>query len=162
MPSLIADFGRKLSLISSHEQKFSSSSSSHAPLLALAGSKKSLANEFKRSKGKRSMMRKLALVAERQHEEERLCVAAPEAESLLARLGQIYDCLRELEKTSAVLEKLRGVYAGAAHVPASLPANVLIAPFVPMQYPPAIIDILFLYCVLIRIALCHAMYCTVL
>ena len=108
MPSLIADFGRKLSLISSHEK------ASQVPLLSLAGTKKSLANEFKRSQGKRSMMRKLALVPERQREEEMLCAAAPEAALLLARLGQIYDSLRELERTSAVLEKLRGVYAGSA------------------------------------------------
>ena len=117
VPSLIKDFGHKLSLIESHENK------SDLPLLKLAGVKKSLANEFKRSNGKCAMMKRLQLIPERQAEENELCKKAPEAQLLLARLHKIYVELSELEKTSAALEKLRGVYAGLidrlyfAHMP---------------------------------------------
>jgi hypothetical protein len=108
VPSLIADFGRKLNLIATHEQTTST------PVLTLAGTKKSLSNEFKRSTGKRVMMRKLGLIAEREQEEKALCATAPEAAPLLGRLSKIYEELRDLEATSSVLEKLRGVYAGEA------------------------------------------------
>lgn len=108
VPALVADFGRKLDLISTHEKE------AGRPILALAGSKKSLANEFKRSKGKRIMMKKLDLVGEREREESNLCAVAPEFKSTLNKMNDVYDELRRLESTSSVLEKLRGIYAGSA------------------------------------------------
>ena len=108
VPSMIKDFGRKLALIAEHE--------THSPTakLKLGGGKKSLANEHKRSCGKRVMMRKLNLIHERLAEEERLCEAAPAAKHLLARLEQIYAVLRTRAELDDVLEGLRGIYFGSA------------------------------------------------
>ena len=62
------DFSRKLALIAEHETHSSEAK------LKLGGGKKSLANELKRSAGKRIMMRKLALLSERKGEE--VCIAS--------------------------------------------------------------------------------------
>lgn len=108
VPNMVTDFSRKLRLIDEHE--------THSPeaALKLGKSKKSLANELKRSRGKLVMMRKLGLVEERTAEEDQLCRDAPEARAALDRLGEIYDDLRERDVVSTALEACRGVYAGSA------------------------------------------------
>lgn len=107
VPALIADFGRKLELIAKH-----CTGSREAALKTLA-TKKSLANEHKRSAGKRVMMRKLGLLEERQREEEALKEASPEAGPLLARLAEIYGALRDAAPKDDALEALRGLYGGS-------------------------------------------------
>ena len=80
MPQLLADFGRKLNLISQYKDQPEVCSLSllfhchdHQVMLKLGSSQKSLANEYKRSRGKQLMMRKLGLIAERRAEERALC-----------------------------------------------------------------------------------------
>jgi hypothetical protein len=60
------------------------------------------------------MMRKLRLLENRLAEEDELCRAAPEAAETLKKIGEIYDELREKEKRSSVLERLRGIYYGSS------------------------------------------------
>ena len=69
VPSMIRDFSRKLALIAEHE------SCSQEAKLKLSGGKKSLANELKRSSGKRVMMRKLQLLEERAGEVCATCLS---------------------------------------------------------------------------------------
>ncbi len=107
VPRMVDDFGTKLRLISMH-------STDRKAALKMATAKKSLSNEHKRSFGKRVMMRKLGLVAEREAEEAALRSAAADAGPILDRLSSIYDGLRASESTSYVFECLRGVYHGSA------------------------------------------------
>lgn len=107
VPSLVDDFGRKLDLIATH-------ATDRAAVLKLDSAKKSLANEYKRSKGKRVMMRKLELLKEREKEEEALIAAVPEAGPVLARLAAIYDTLRSDNPRSSAFDKLQGIYMGSA------------------------------------------------
>lgn len=108
VPQDLAEFGRKLQLIAEHE------GASSAAALKLVGAKKSLANEFKRSKGKLTMMRKLGLVAERTAEEAELCSAIPAAKVPLARLGEIYAEFTASAPLSDALDRLRGIYHGSS------------------------------------------------
>ena len=87
MPALVDDFGAKLGLISAH-------ATDRAAALKMATARKGLANEYKRSVGKRVMMRKLRLQQEREAEEVALCAAAPAAAPLLAQLASVYERLR--------------------------------------------------------------------
>lgn len=84
-----------------------------AVALKLTSARKGLANEHKRSMGKQVMMRKLSLLSERRGEEETLVAAAPEAGSILARLGEIYSELRKHAARTNALEALQGIYHGA-------------------------------------------------
>jgi len=93
VPHLVEDFGRKLELIRQH-------STDRAVALKTMSAKKSLANEHKRSSGKRVMMRKLGLLAERAAEEEALCAKAPEAAAVLKKLAETYDALRATSSKS--------------------------------------------------------------
>merc|ERR1719232_2040327 len=88
-PHMIKDFTRKLQLIANHE------SHSHEAALKLGTSKKGLANELKRSKGKLLMMRKLDLLRERTAEEDELRLKSPAAAPALERLEEIYAALRD-------------------------------------------------------------------
>ena len=109
VPHMVQDFTRKLELIAQHE--------THSELAALkvGGSKKSLANELKRSQGKLVMMRKLGLIPERQQEEERLVAQSPpEAKQALDRLRGIYHEFTTSHAVSSALEACRGIYAGSA------------------------------------------------
>ena len=72
-PALIRDFKRKLELIGKYEVD------DDVARLKLAGAKKSLANELKRSDGKLVVARKIGLVEERGAEEAALVKAAPTA-----------------------------------------------------------------------------------
>ena len=62
VPQLVSDFGAKLELIATH-------ATDRAAALKMASARKGLANEYKRSVGKRVMMRKLRLQQEREAEE---------------------------------------------------------------------------------------------
>lgn len=106
VPQLIEDFGAKLALIATH-------ATDRAAALRLASAKKGLANEQKRSLGKNVMMRKLRLLDERRAEESALIAAAPEAQSLLDRLGGVYSQLRRRAPLARALELLRGIYHGS-------------------------------------------------
>ena len=109
VPHMVQDFTRKLELIGQHE--------THSELAALkvGGSKKSLANELKRSQGKLVMMRKLGLIPERQQEEERLVAQSPpEAKQALDRLRGIYHEFTTSHAVSSALEACRGIYAGSS------------------------------------------------
>ena len=72
VPQLVRDFGEKLALIAEH-------AGDRAATLKLATARKGLANEYKRSVGKRVMMRKLRLEAERRSEEAALVAAQASA-----------------------------------------------------------------------------------
>ena len=76
VPELLEDFGAKISLMKQH------SAGNRQAGLKVAAAIKSLSNEFKRSQGKRVMMRKLGLMRERSAEEAALCAAAPSPLSL--------------------------------------------------------------------------------
>mmetsp|Transcript_28615 Transcript_28615/g.84416 ORF Transcript_28615/g.84416 Transcript_28615/m.84416 type:complete len:309 (-) Transcript_28615:366-1292(-) len=106
VPQLVSDFGAKLRLIAQH-------ATDRATALKLGLAKKGLANEHKRSVGKRVMMQKLRLEAERRAEEEALCAARPEAAPLLGRLAEVYATLREGATLSEALDGMRGVYHGS-------------------------------------------------
>lgn len=106
VPALVRDFGDKLALISTH-------ATDRATALKLGTARKGLANEYKRSVGKRVMMRKLKLREERDAEEAALCAAAPEARALLARLAGVYESLRSMAPVSDALEQMRGIYHGS-------------------------------------------------
>jgi hypothetical protein len=106
VPADLSDFGAKLHLIKMH-------ATDRAAALKLAAAKKSLANEYKRSKGKIVMMRKLGLIAERQAEETALIAAAPEAKAALSRLSAIYGELRTHAAVSDALDTMRGIYHGS-------------------------------------------------
>lgn len=108
VPGDLADFGVKLRLISAHR------TASREVALKLEGARRSLANEQKRSAGKRLMMRKLALVDERRAEEAALVAAAAEAAAPLAKLDAVYTSLRAAAPLDHALEALRGVYHGSA------------------------------------------------
>lgn len=107
VPALVHDFGEKLGLIATH-------ATDRAAALKMATARKGLANEYKRSVGKRVMMRKLRLQQEREAEEKVLCAAAPAAAPLLAQLASVYDRLRATSEISAALDQMRGVYHGSA------------------------------------------------
>lgn len=110
VPNMIKDFTRKLDLIA----KFEKDSAEAA--LKLGNSKKGLANELKRSKGKLVMMRKLGLLQERKAEEDALCNKTDDDEAKVAlnRLSEIYDVFRKNDATTSALEACRGIYAGSA------------------------------------------------
>ncbi len=84
--------------------------------------KKGLANELKRSKGKLTMMRKLKLLAERSAEESVLMEKATKGsttggrpvKSILNRLGEIYEKFKTDHLVSSTLQSLRGIYGGSA------------------------------------------------
>ena len=82
--------------------------------LKIAAAKKSLANELKRSSGKRAMLRRVGLVAEREAEEQALVAAAPAARPLLDELAAVYARLEATAGRRDALEKLTGVYHGSA------------------------------------------------
>lgn len=106
VPSLVSDFGEKLALIATH-------ATDRAASLKLATARKGLANEYKRSVGKRVMSRKLRLEEERKAEEVALCKAAPDAADLLKRLAEVYDTLRASAPLSSALDTMRGIYHGS-------------------------------------------------
>lgn len=68
---------------------------------------------YKRSVGKRVMMRKLGLEAERKAEEAALVAAKPEAAPLLAQLETVYGTLRKGAPVSDALDGMRGIYHGS-------------------------------------------------
>lgn len=107
VPERVTDFSRKLQLIAEFE------TDSPEAALKIGGSKKSLANELKRSKGKLVMMRKLGLLQERKGEEDNLCEKAPDAKRALDRLSEIYDEFRRDSLKSSALSACRGIYAGS-------------------------------------------------
>lgn len=106
VPALVEDFAQKLSYIAAH-------STDRAASLKMLSARKSLANEHKRSAGKRVMMRRLGLLAERRAEEAALIAAAPEAEGMLARLAEIYDFFRAKAPIAVALRKMQGIYHGS-------------------------------------------------
>ena len=106
VPQLVSDFGAKLELIATH-------ATDRAAALKMASARKGLANEYKRSVGKRVMMRKLKLEAERKAEEASLCAAAPEAAETLAELEGVYSELRRRAPLSEALDAMRGIYHGS-------------------------------------------------
>ena len=107
VPQLVTDFGEKLALIKEY-------STDRAATLKLATARKGLANEHKRSVGKRVMMRKLRLESERRSEEAALVAAQPEAAPLLTRLEEIYGALRASAHLANGLEQMRGIYHGSS------------------------------------------------
>ena len=106
VPSMVADFGAKLALIAAH-------STDRKAALKMATAKKGLANEYKRSVGKRLMMRKLRLIDERLAEEAALVAKAPEAADSLGRLAEVYQSLRKDAALSDALDGMRGIYHGS-------------------------------------------------
>ena len=108
VPALVSDFGEKLSLIDVH-------ATDRTAALRLGTARKGLANEYKRSVGKRVMMRKLRLEEERRDEEAALCRVAPEAGALLERLAGVYSQLRAAAPISEVLDQMR------SNLPSHLP-----------------------------------------
>eukprot|EP00548_Thalassiothrix_antarctica_P006868 CAMPEP_0194143502 /NCGR_PEP_ID=MMETSP0152-20130528/12674_1 /TAXON_ID=1049557 /ORGANISM="Thalassiothrix antarctica, Strain L6-D1" /LENGTH=736 /DNA_ID=CAMNT_0038842953 /DNA_START=69 /DNA_END=2279 /DNA_ORIENTATION=- len=108
VPNMVRDFARKLELLA----QFKTDSSEAA--LKLGKSEKSLANEYKRSKGKLVMMRKLGLLRERSLEEDELCKKASDARRVLDRLQEIYSSFETSNSISSALESCRGIYAGSA------------------------------------------------
>lgn len=109
VPGLVAEFGRKLELIRAH-------STDRAIAIKLLSAKKSLANEYKRSSGKRVMMRKLGLLAERQAEEAALCKERPEAAKVLGALSKIYAEFASNCPRSNALSQLQGLYHGSTYL----------------------------------------------
>jgi len=108
VPARVADFGRKLSMISKHEKV------SPEAALKLKGYKKGLGNEYKRCKGKIVMMRKLGLIKERAAEETALIAkAGDEAKKVLDRLTAIYGELKEMSAFTAAQDALQGIYGGS-------------------------------------------------
>ena len=107
-PALIRDFKRKLELIGKYEVD------DDVARLKLAGAKKSLANELKRSDGKLVVARKIGLVEERGAEEAALVKAAPTAAVLLQDLELIYGELEDGEDALDALAALRGAYFGSS------------------------------------------------
>lgn len=107
VPALVHDFGEKLGLIATH-------ATDRAAALKMATARKGLANEYKRSVGKRVMMRKLRLQQEREAEEKALCAAAPAAAPLLAQLATVYERLRATSEISAALDQMQGIYHGSS------------------------------------------------
>lgn len=108
VPKMISDFARKLQLIAQYE------TDSPEAALKLGNSKKGLANELKRSRGKLLMMQKLNLLQERQTEEEDLCNQTKQAQPVLDQLAQVYKELTVMEDLATPLEAFRGIYAGSA------------------------------------------------
>ncbi len=114
VPHMVQDFTRKLQLIANHEGHSSEAA------LKLGSTKKGLANELKRSKGKLVMMRKLKLLPERAAEEAKLTEVAQVADGeqsvqqILARLEEIYGTFEKDHPTSSTLDSLRGIYGGSA------------------------------------------------
>ncbi|KAH8061353.1 peptidase S46 [Aureococcus anophagefferens] len=107
-PALIRDFKRKLELIGKYEVD------DDVARLKLAGAKKSLANELKRSDGKLVVARKIGLVEERGDEEAALVAAAPTAAVLLQDLELIYGELEDGEDALDALAALRGACFGSS------------------------------------------------
>jgi hypothetical protein len=107
VPQLLEDFGTKIELMKQHTL------GDRQAGLKVAAAIKSLSNELKRSRGKRVMMRKLALLRERSAEEAQLCRVAPQAEAILQRLQEIYNSFTRDAEESAALEQMRGVYHGS-------------------------------------------------
>jgi hypothetical protein len=114
VPHMVQDFTKKLRLIADHEGHSSEAA------LKLGSTKKGLANELKRSKGKLVMMRKLKLMAERSAEETKLVETAvasdgeKSVEDILTRLGEIYSSLEQGHDVSSTLDSLRGIYGGSS------------------------------------------------
>ncbi len=114
VPHMVQDFTRKLQLIAEHEGHSSEAA------LKLGSTKKGLANELKRSKGKLVMMRKLKLLPERSAEEAKLMEETitkdgePTVREILARLEEIYGSFEKDHPTSSALDSLRGIYGGSA------------------------------------------------
>jgi hypothetical protein len=106
VPQLVSDFGEKLALISEY-------TTDRSAALRMASARKGLANEYKRSMGKRQMMRKLKLIEERTAEEAELIAKAPEAQALLGRLSEVYGTLRRDAPLSDALDNMRGIYHGS-------------------------------------------------
>ena len=113
VPAMVQDFSRKLQLIAKHEKLTACDPTSSAVALKLGSSKKGLANELKRSKGKLVMMRKLGLIPERTAEEKELCEKSPEAKVCLDRLTEIYGEFRNSSAKSMALDACRGIYGGS-------------------------------------------------
>ena len=82
--------------------------------LKIAGARKSLANEFKRSRGKLVVARKLDLVGERAAEEKQMVEETPAAGVLLQDLENIYYELEEGQPVLDALSGLRGAVLGSA------------------------------------------------
>jgi hypothetical protein len=117
VPHMVQDFTKKLNLIADHEGHSSEAA------LKLGSTKKGLANELKRSKGKLVMMRKLKLLAERSAEEDQLVEATSQAsdgdgeksvKDILGRLEEIYASFEKDHALSSTLDSLRGIYGGSS------------------------------------------------
>ncbi|EJK46080.1 hypothetical protein THAOC_35275, partial [Thalassiosira oceanica] len=122
VPKMVKDFSRKLQLIDRFE------GDSPEAALKMGSTKKGLANELKRSKGKLVMMRKLKLLEERSAEEGLLVEATAAAVTtkgeksvaeILERLEGIYDSFRSAEAIASALNSLRGIYGGSAFLAAA-------------------------------------------
>ena len=114
VPHMVQDFTRKLQLIADHEGHSSEAA------LKLGSTKKGLANELKRSKGKLVMMRKLKLLPERSAEEHKLMEETEtkdgekSVKEILTRLEEIYGSFQSDHLKSSTLDSLRGIYGGSA------------------------------------------------
>ena len=114
VPHMVRDFTKKLQLIADHEGHSSEAA------LKLGSTKKGLANELKRSKGKLVMMRKLKLLPERSLEEAKLIEETETADGeksvqeILTRLEEIYASFEKDHLASSTLDSLRGIYGGSS------------------------------------------------
>eukprot|EP00658_Telonema_sp_P-2_P034924 TRINITY_DN25461_c0_g1_i1.p1 TRINITY_DN25461_c0_g1~~TRINITY_DN25461_c0_g1_i1.p1 ORF type:complete len:487 (-),score=132.09 TRINITY_DN25461_c0_g1_i1:26-1396(-) len=106
VPQLVTDFNRKLQLIEQYKDE-------PEVMMKLVSTQKSLANEAKRSAGKRVMMNKLGLLQEREAEEAVLRKHSSKAQSALTRLAELYDSLSGDAELDNALCGMRGVYAGS-------------------------------------------------
>jgi len=121
VPHKVRDFTKKLQWIAKHERlQQSTGSNNNGVALKVGATKKGLANELKRSRGKLVMMRKLKLIAERKVEEEQLVQNSDDhstdndARAVLKRLEEIYATFRTNHRLSSTLDSLRGIYGGSS------------------------------------------------
>ena len=113
IPAIVADFERKLEAI----QRFEGDS--EETRLALAGMRKSLANELKRNRGKLVVASKVDVLEERRKEEKELSDAYPACAILLQELQNIYVELGEGQPVLDALSELRGTVLGSAYLAAA-------------------------------------------
>ena len=112
IPAIVADFERKLEAI----QRFEGDS--EETRLALAGMRKSLANELKRNRGKLVVASKVDVLEERRKEEKELSDAYP-ACAILLQVQNIYVELGEGQPVLDALSELRGTVLGSAYLAAA-------------------------------------------
>lgn len=112
-PAIVADLERKLEAITRFE------GNSEETRLALAGMRKSLANELKRNRGKLVVASKVNILEERKKEERTLAEAHPACAVLLQELQNIYVELGEGQPVLDALSELRGTVLGSAYLAAA-------------------------------------------